>query len=405
MAIRGEIKLTKGKSNFSLFFIFIVMNLNENINRIKEVMGLINEVVDVNDDSYVSMNIKNFPRYKNEVTELLKDKLNNSNGDFVTFKNLVIVGYDENKTPILSDDLKVDNKFLNYMVSMGHKKFNSLLYSIFSDYFGMQQQTNNTKSNVVDCDPSELKLVGPLVEKGGKSLFNYGITEKGGKVYRIKLPDECLNKLTPDDKRMYITLEPTENRVHFPHGVPEVLRGKKIGTIVYLKMIKKLGYITSSMGNSPEIKMVYNDLLTNPKYSEDVMSLLLLKQVLIFDVNTNLDVKQIFNDYVLNKFTDKKSVRISPKLREILGDDFTSWYESLEETPEKTIDDKIKKYEGQEPKGGDHVVDTTTNKIYSFNFEWEDNGKKLIQLSSDKYETLLLPAEEKKRFKVIHRSN
>jgi len=380
------------------------MNLQEQTNRIKQMMGIINEVVDVNDDSYVSMNIKNFPRYKKEVAELLKDKLNNSNNDFVTFKNSVVVGYDENKTPILSDDLKVDNKFLNYMVSMGQKDFNSLLYSIFSDYFGIQQQTNNTKSNVVDCNPSELKLVGPLVEKDGKSLINYWITEKGGKVYRIKLPDECLNKLTPDAKRMYITLEPTENRVHFPAGVPEVLRGKKIGTIVYLKMIKKVGYITSSMGNSPEIKMVYNDLLTNPNYSNDIMSLLLQKQVLIFDVNTNLDVKQIFKDYVSNKFTDKKSVRISPKLKEMLGDDFTSWYESLEETPEKTIDDKIKKYEGQEPKGGDTVVDTTTNKIYSFNGEWEDNGKKQIQLSSDKYESLLLPAEEKTRFKVIHRS-
>jgi hypothetical protein len=50
-------------------------------------------------------------------------------------------------------------------------------------------------------------------------------------------------------------------------------------------------------------------------------------------------------------------------------------------------------------------VDTTTNKIYSFNGEWEDKGKKLIQLSSDKFETLLLPAEEKRRFKVIHRSS
>jgi len=381
------------------------MNLYESIHRIKEMMGLINEVIDVNDDSYVSMNIKNFPKYKKEVTELLKDKLNNSNGNFVTFKNLVIVGHNENKTPILSDDLKVDNKFLNYMVSMGYKKFNSFLYSIFSNYIGIQQQqTNNVKSNVVDCNPSELKLVGPLVAKDDKSLINYWISQEGGKVYRIKLPDECSDKLTSDDKRMYVTVEPVENRIHFPKGVPEVLRGKKIGTIVYLKMIKKLGYITSSMGNSAEIKMVYNDLLTNPNYSNDIMSLLLQKQVLIFDVNTNLDVKQIFKDYVSNKFTDKKSVRISPKLSEMLGDNFTSWYESLEETPEKTINDKIKKYEGQEPKGGDTVVDTTTNKIYSFNGEWEDNGKKLINLSTDKYETLSLPVEEKRRFKVIHRS-
>ncbi len=110
-------------------------------------MGL-NEVVNISDDSYISMNIKNFPKYKQEVTELLKNKLNNSNGDFTTFKNSVVVGYDDNKTPILSDDLRVDNRFLNYMVSMGSKKFNSLLYSIFSDYFGLEQQIKNTQSDV-----------------------------------------------------------------------------------------------------------------------------------------------------------------------------------------------------------------------------------------------------------------
>ena len=51
------------------------MNLQENISRIKQVMGL-NEVISVDDDSYVTMNIKNFPRYKKEVSDLLNDKLN-----------------------------------------------------------------------------------------------------------------------------------------------------------------------------------------------------------------------------------------------------------------------------------------------------------------------------------------
>jgi hypothetical protein len=157
------------------------------------------------------------------------------------------------------------------------------------------------------------------------------------------------------------------------------------------------------MGNSPEIKMVYQDILTNPKYENDVMSLLLQKQVIIFDRNTNLDVKQIFNEFVNGKFTDKKSIRISPALQEILGEDYTNWYNSLEQSPKQSIQDKIEKHKDLEPKGGDTVVDTTNNRIYSFNGEWEDNGKKLIQLSSDKYESLLLPAEEKKRFKVIHR--
>ena len=125
---------------------------------------------------------------------------------------------------------------------------------------------------------------------------------------------------------------------------------------------------------------------------------------MIFDKNTQENVSQIFNDFVSDKFTDKKSVKISPALKEILGDNFNTWYESLEETPEKSIEDKIKKYEGLEPKGGDTVVDTTTNKIYSFNGEWEEKGDKKIQLSSDKFETLLLPATEKSRFKVIHRA-
>ena len=93
------------------------MNLQENIHRIKQMMGL-NEVVNISDDSYLSMNIKNFPKYKREVVELLKDKLDNSNGDFITFKNSVVIGYDNNKIPILSDELKVDNRFLNYIVSM-----------------------------------------------------------------------------------------------------------------------------------------------------------------------------------------------------------------------------------------------------------------------------------------------
>ncbi len=364
---------------------------------------ILREVIEIGDDSYVTMNIKNFPKYKNEVSNLLKDKLISSKGNFVNFKKLVIKGRDENGTPILSDDLNIDNRFLNYMVSMGSKKFNSLLFSIFSDFYKTKTKDSETKSNVINCNPSNFKLMGPITAQDEKSLSSYWINQKGGRVYKIKLPDECSKQLTTDERNIYVTVEPTENRVHFPKGVPEKLRGKKLGTLIYLAMIKKLGYITSSMGNSPEIKMVYQDMLTNPKYQEDIMSLLLQKQVIIFDRNTNLNVKKIFKDFVNGKFTDKKSVRISPTLQKILGSDYTNWYESLEQSPEKTIKDKIEKHKDLVPKGGDTVVDITNNKIYSFNGEWEDKGKKIIQLSSDKYESLLLPAEEKKRFKVIHR--
>ena len=375
------------------------MNLQENIQRIKSMMGL-QEVVDIDNDSYVTMNNKNFPKYKQELTSILKPKLESSNKDFVMFKNSVIKGQDKNGTPILSDDLNINNRFVNYMASMGSKTFNSLLYDIFNKFYDRATEDNKNTSEVVNCDPSNFKILGPITAKDSESLLSYWVTEQGGKVYRIKLPEECSEQLTTEEKRIYVTVEPRENRVHFPKGVPERLRGKKLGTLIYLGMIKKLGYITSSMGNSPEIKMVYQDLLSNTKYENDIMSLLLQKQLIIFDKNTNLDVKNIFNEFVDGKFTDKKSVRVSTSLKEMLGDDYTNWYNGLEGSSEETIKSKTEKHKDLIPKEGDTVVDKTTNKIYSFNGEWEEK----ISLTSDKYESLLLPLKEKERFKVIHRA-
>ena len=374
------------------------MNLQENIQRIRKMMGL-QEVVDIDNESYVTMNIKNFPKYKEELTSILKPKLESSNKDFVMFKNSVVKGQDKNGTPILSNDLNIDNRFVNYMVSMGSKTFNSLLYDIFSEHYGKEDDKSEIKTGTVSCDPSNFEILGPITAKDSESLLSYWVNEPGGKVYRIKLPEECSKQLTTEEKRIYVTVEPRENRVHFPKGVPERLRGKKLGTLIYLGMIKKLGYITSSMGNSPEIKMVYQDLLSNTKYENDIMSLLLQKQLIIFDKNTNLDVKNIFNEFVDGKFTDKKSVRVSTSLKEMLGDDYTNWYNGLEGSSEETIKSKTEKHKDLIPKGGDTVVDTKTNKIYTFNGEWEEK----ISLTSDKYESLLLPSKEKERFKVIHR--
>jgi hypothetical protein len=361
-------------------------------------MGL-KERVDIDSDSYVTMNIKNFPKYKEELTNILRSKLDSSNGDFIMFKNSVVKGKDENGTPILADDLNIDNRFVNYMASMGSKSFNSLLYDIFSEHYGKEDDKSEIKTGTVSCDPSNFEILGPITAKDSKSLLSYWVTEQGGKVYRIKLPDECSSQLTVEERKIYVTVEPRENRVHFPKGVPERLRGKKLGTLIYLAMIKKLGYITSSMFNSAEIKMVYQDLLSNEKYNSDIMSLLLQKYVLIFDKNANLDFKKIFNEFVSNKFTDKSSVRISPALQEILGEDYTNWYNGLEESSEETIKSNTEKHKDLIPKGGDTVVDTKTNKIYTFNGEWEEK----ISLTSDKYESLLLPLKEKERFKVIHR--
>lgn len=368
----------------------------------------IKEVIDdLPEDSYVNMNIKNYPKYKKDLEVLLKDKLDKSGKDFVKFKKSVVKGYDRFGTAILSDDLKGGDKFMNTMKH--HKQtFESLLYNVFNSYHGIESKPKQPTSSTVNCDPRNFKILDPLIEKGDESLKSFWVTEKGAKVFKIKLPDECLKQLTSDERNIYVTLEPTENRIHFPKGVPERLRGKKLGTLIYLAMIKKIGYITSSMGNSPEIKMVYKDLLTNPTYSNDIMSLLLQKQVILIDKNTSLDVKKVFNDFVKNKFTEKKYVRISDNLKKLLGDDYIKWYNSLGVTDENSIKDKIEKNKNLEPHGGDTVYDVKTKKVWNYNWHWDynnDKNDKVIQLSNDNFETIHVPYDYISNLKVIHRAH
>ena len=78
--------------------------ITEELSRIKSLMGLVSEVVDISDDSYITMTIKNFPKYKKEISDLLQNKLKSSNGDFVKFKDLVR----ENQT-------KVDRLFTRFL--------------------------------------------------------------------------------------------------------------------------------------------------------------------------------------------------------------------------------------------------------------------------------------------------
>ena len=178
------------------------MNLQENIQRIRKMMGL-QEVVDIDNESYVTMNNKNFPKYKKELTSILKPKLESSNNNFVMFKNSVVKGQDKNGTPILSDDLNINNRFVNYMASMGSKTFNSLLYDIFNKFYDRATEDNKNTSEVVNCDPSNFKILGPITAKDSESLLSYWVTEQGGKVYRIKLPEECSEQLTTEEKRIY----------------------------------------------------------------------------------------------------------------------------------------------------------------------------------------------------------
>ena len=387
------------------------MNLQENIQRIREMMGLVTEVVtDLPDDSYLTMNIKYFDKYTDELIKIFEPKLKESGGDFVKFKNSIVKGYGNYGEVILQDDIQVDNRYLNSLKADGKRAFNNFLKRAFEKYFNtkLPDQRPNRVDGKVNCDPTNFEILGPMVAKGDKSLESYWISEPGAKVYKIKLPDECREQLSMEERNMYVTLEPRENRIHFPKGVPDKLRGKGLGTLIYLAMIKKLGYITSSMGNSAAIKMVYQDLVTNPKYENDLMTLLLQKQILIFDINTDLNVEEIFKNFVDKKYTDQKSVRASKSLIDRLGQVYYDWYNSLENETEETIQQKIEKYKDLEPSGGDEVFDKKTNKVWTFNGSWEEKQKdgsmkKVIQLSNKDFGAMILPYEKISRFKVINR--
>lgn len=387
------------------------MNLQENIQRIREMMGIVTEVVtDLPDDSYLTMNIKYFDKYTDELIKIFEPKLKESGGDFVKFKNSIVKGYGNYGEVILQDDIQVDNRYLNSLKADGKRAFNNFLKRAFEKYFNtkLPDQRPNQVSDKVGCDPTNFEILGPIVSTGDKSLESYLISEPGGKVYKIKLPDECREQLSMEERNMYVTLEPRENRIHFGKGVPDKLRGKGLGSLIYLAMIKKLGYITSSMANTAAIKMVYQDLVTNPKYENDLMTLLLQKQILIFDKNTDLNVEEIFKNFVDKKYTDKKSVRASKSLIDRLGQVYYDWYNNLENETQETIQQKIEKYKDLEPSGGDEVYDNKTNKIWTVNGSFEEKQKdgsmkKVIQLTNKDFGAMIVPYDEISRFKVINR--
>lgn len=367
-------------------------------------MGIKETLDKLPQDSYLQLNQRNLKKFKDELKTAFQPYYDKSNGDYVTFRNFIVKKLDK-YNPVLQDYITVDNLFLNGLISMGGQSFNKGLYDIFKLYNPTENKKQVEKSSCLnDITEDSIKLVGPVVAKTEKDLRNRWVTQPGGKLYRIVLPDSCQAELDPLTRAaLYITFEPTGNRIHFPAGIPEKLRGSGLGKLVYLKALEKLGFITSSLGSSPAAKMMYADFLTDPKYTDRLMGLLLQKQVLIIDKTKKQDVVQIFKDFVNGKFTEQKYVEISPDLKNILGQEYDDWYNSLEGVDTSEL---IDKYKDKEPKGGDTVIDTRDGKIYTFQGQWvHDEGKpyarEIISLSGDKYKDKFIDASEKSNLKVI----
>lgn len=380
------------------------MNLNENISRYKELMGIEETLEKLPQDSYVQMNIKNFKIFKKQLTEILKPYLDQSGGDFVKFRSMVVKNMDK-FNPTLQEYIPQDIPFLNNLVSSGGQALNRGLFEIFNEYFNPKEKPNAEKSA---CSKSltldNVRLVGPVTSKSEKDLRNRWMTQPGGRLYRVVLPEECYSQLSPEERAaLYVTIEPNENRIHFPSGLPQKLRGSGLGKLIYLKTIQKLGYITSSIGSSPAVKMMYEDFLTNPDYKDQLLGLILQKQLILIDKNTNLDITEIFRNFVDGKYTEQKYVDASPELKQILGKEYEDWYNQL---ANRDISSLIAKYNDREPKPGDTVVDTRDGKTYLMGFEniinqGKPNETKIIWLVGEKYKDKYIDASEKFNLKVI----
>lgn len=380
------------------------MNLNENISRFKELMGIKETLEKLPQDSYVQMNIKNFKIFKKQLTEILKPYLDQSGGDFVKFRSMVVKNMDK-FNPTLQEYIPQDIPFLNNLVSGGGQALNRGLFEIFNEYFNPKEKPNAEKSA---CSKSltldNVRLVGPVTSKSEKDLRNRWMTQPGGRLYRVVLPEECYSQLSPEERAaLYVTIEPNENRIHFPSGLPQKLRGSGLGKLIYLKTIQKLGYITSSIGSSPAVKMMYEDFLTNPDYKDMLLGLILQKQLILIDKNTNLDITEIFRNFVDGKYTEQKYVDASPELKQILGKEYEDWYNQL---GNQDISSLIAKYNDREPKPGDTVIDTRDGKTYLMGFEniinqGKPNETKIIWLVGEKYKDKYIDVSEKSNLKVI----
>ena len=375
--------------------------------------------------SYLKMRPKRFKEFNDKLKELFRDDIEKYD-DFVDFKKAVMTGEFGTEDNVFGikftpkyQNIQFDDKDLeDYwgFIKRDTKSTTSLLFNLFNEVkgrperakMGWEHKSHGTQKLVCKITSvDDIKILGPIKREHDLA-------------YTIKLPQECLDLFkgganitdVGDKRNLQVTIEKTENRIHFPYmvnaanfqygGLPEELRGNKLAHWIYLAMVKKLGYISSSSMNSPAIKQVYFDLISKPEYENEIMSLLLQYEIIIFDRKKNPEeVKGIFREFIRNKHTKKSVVKCSSALKDVLGCEYDNWYNSLSDSSSsESIDSKIKKYDKLTPKFNDTVIDLKTGIIYKTNGVWKHDRKgEVISLYQD-YE-FKNSAYDAKRYKVI----
>ena len=389
---------------------------------------LIEELIskDEVESSYLKMRPKRFKEFNTKLIDVFREDIDKYD-NFIDFKKAIILDKSGAQTNLFAPKLAPKYSNLTFKdkdlkdlkdwwdwISRSADEFSRHLFNLFHEAKGRPQRTKaeyDSKGQKVDRYVCKINSIDDIKIFGPYKDSNRG----DGTFYKILLPEQCLNVFKNkkfaigehgDKRNVEVEIEKYENKIHFPKGIAQELRGNDLGHWIYLAMIKKLGYVSSTMFNTPAIKQVYTDLVSLPKFENELMTLLLKYDVLIFDKNTKLDVKKIFREFIYNKYTDKKSVKCSPALKELLGEEFSNWYSTLMDgRTRQSIESKIKAFQGEKPEYGDIIWDEKNSKIYRCNGVWNDHKlkKDIIQLRHD-YELVNLPYDSE-RYKVIIKKN
>jgi hypothetical protein len=360
------------------------------------------------------MRPKRFVDFKQKIKDMLQSEIEKFD-NFVDFKKSIISGNFKNlefKDKDTEDYWNLlqsgswtsrarPNRWIIRNFGINKKASYDFLFNIFNEVKGrperakhFSEKSKGEKTERFECrinSIEDLKILEPY--KSGESF-----------VYNIIFPKGCLDalknaksKMTEGGSKKYTFVYISKNNeIHFPKGVPEELRGNNLGHWIYLAMIKKLGYITSTSQNSHAIKQIYFDLISDPEFNKDILTLVLDNDILIFDRQTKLDVLEIFKDFIFNKYTSKSGVKCSPELEKILGEDYSNWKKTLSDVPsENSLAAQIKKYDNQKPGSNDYIYDKETKSVLRVNGIWGEN----ISMIKN-FKIINLPYD-KNRFKVI----
>ena len=273
------------------------------------------------------------------------------------------------------DKIDLSNTYLNPEKIMSHKKNNTTRYG---NHFDVKRVSDIKGNQFKDAESSANNKYGITFHKTGGSHQNGG-------VYKVNFPNEFIQKyfslptsqvlgqLGPygdehGDRDVPMNAEygagnhetsivnllndvniitegyPT-NRIHFPSGIPESLRGSGLGYIIYESFIKSLGWGSSQPNASGLAQVVWSKLAKDPDFYSFVLEahyqsiFVISKQETAYQPDEiirtllyNLDgtnVKIILGDDIKKDFPEMVNVSDNPSL-EMFKSSFNSLKSNIE---------------------------------------------------------------------------